>query len=1649
MYVANFSSGNAVISGGYINNLANLTATTTQTTNLSTGNAVITGGYVNGLANLTATTTQTTNFSTANAVITGGYVNNLTNLTATTTQTTNLSTGNAVITGGYVNGLANLTATTAQFTNVSTANAVISGGYISALTNATITTGNAGSWYAATVNATNANITTLAATNLSTGNAVVTGGYADNFAIGANTAGPASFTTANVTANLSVSGNAIVTNSLYAGNIITTGTNGNITGVDYLLVSNIKASGTITATGNVTAPWFLGNVKGATGNLTTVTANLVAASYVKSDNYQYANGEPFISTTIANTAEITANINGGQNIGLSLTATGVSAGNYGSASSIPTIVVDAKGRVTSITTNAASTGFGLAANTGTGSLGAGQILTIYGTAGEVETSVSGNAFTIGLPNSVTIPTLNATDFSTGNARITGGYADNFPVGANTAAPGAFTTLTAGNATITNTTEAVDSATGALVVTGGVGIGGNVYMHKNLTVEGNLIVKGNTTTISTQDLTVQDSIINLHTFANLAALTANDGRDIGIAFHYYKNYDDHAFLGLVNDSNLLEWYDSGSETTGNVFTGNTYGGFKTGTIIVANTTQATAANTGVFQVYGGGSILGNLYVGNIFASGGDIGTMSNVISRFVSAGSLTAGNIDATNIIATNVWIASGNINNLSNIDATTAQFTNLSTGNAVITGGYINNLANLNATTAEFTNLSSGNAWITGGYADNFIIGANTAAAGSFTTANTSANLSVGGDATVSGNTTVTGTVYAANIITPGGSGNISGVNYLLTSNIIATGLIIGNIQSKFANVENLLITNFSSGNAVITGGYINSVANVYATDAQFTNVSSGNAVITGGYVNNLTNLTATTTQTTNLSTGNAVITGGYITTLANIDASQAQFTNFSTGNAVISGGYISALTNAYITTAEVTNFSTGNAWISGGNINGLSNISATTAQFTNLSSANAVVTGGSLNNVIIGNTTPASGKFTTLNVTANVLLSPQDTPGTVVINPINIGSIDNMNLGASYQGNAYVTNFKTTQSVNIPATQTVWIRAGQAGIGSAINNIKIGNFDPATGVFTDLTGTTLQVNTVANIGTTVTTNFSTGNAVISGGYISALSNATITTGNVGSWYAATLNATAANITTLQVSNFSSANAVISGGYIYGIANLATTGTIVSNGNIVAAATTSTVNVDTGALVVKGGAGIAGNIIAGGNIVLGNTTTDYTAVPATANSAGAIITTGTGGAAIGGNIYVGQGAVINGSSSTHDTIIRGVTERSLIYVKADSVYDQVTIGGNLVSSNVTQGAKLTINSTDSMILPIGASGDRPGSSGYSDVEGMFRYNSTIKGVEFYDGTNWISPSVTITTITDTQYALASGNPAGNVDGSNVNFTLPSVTTTNGCIVSINGVLQLPTSAYSVGGGGLTLTFTEAPALGDVIDVRILTTTSSVSQLTGPNGLNIINIDNGNIIFSTGTVGTGIVDQWHIDTAGDFIPQTSANIGNAGHRVDYLFASNIDISGGTLSGVSLGGGALDNTPIGGNVPSTGVFSTLISNTLQVNAAVNFGDGIYLDDSQGYSVLSGTTGKIDSFDKTVYRSGKYFVQLTKTDNTEYQAAEIIVVHNGTTPVIEVYGVTFTGSANLATFSANISGSSVNINATAYADVNVKAHPVLMKL
>ncbi len=213
--------------------------------------------------------------------------------------------------------------------------------------------------------------------------------------------------------------------------------------------------------------------------------------------------------------------------------------------------------------------------------------------------------------------------------------------------------------------------------------------------------------------------------------------------------------------------------------------------------------------------------------------------------------------------------------------------------------------------------------------------------------------------TTLTGTL----------TGNVIGE---LTGNVVATtltGTLTGNVSSIV-----LQAANFGSGNAVITGGYINNLANVSATLAtvntlnstisQTTNFSTANALILGGSVTGLLNFSTLVGQSTNFSTSNIRATSGSVTGLTNFSTSYGQSTNFSSGNAIISGGSATGLTNFSTTLGQSTNFSSGNVLITGGQATGLAELSATNTQTTNFSSGNVLVSGGNVSGISGANNT-------------------------------------------------------------------------------------------------------------------------------------------------------------------------------------------------------------------------------------------------------------------------------------------------------------------------------------------------------------------------------------------------------------------------------------------------------------------------------------------------------------------------------------------------------------------------------------------------------------------------------------------------------------------------------------------------------------
>ena len=209
--------------------------------------------------------------------------------------------------------------------------------------------------------------------------------------------------------------------------------------------------------------------------------------------------------------------------------------------------------------------------------------------------------------------------------------------------------------ILDTTDATANHTGALQVYGGASIsanlwvGGNVEIVANTHIGGNLTVSGTQVTIGSTSLTVFDPIIDLHTFANLAPLTGNDGYDIGLKFHYYDTVDSAAFLGRANDSGSLEWYARGTDVA-NVFVGTAYGNIKTGEMLLVNTTSSTSTTTGALIVLGGVGISGNLNASDITVSNINVtnGNITNINSTTGTITNFTSSNINATGT-TTGTW----------------------------------------------------------------------------------------------------------------------------------------------------------------------------------------------------------------------------------------------------------------------------------------------------------------------------------------------------------------------------------------------------------------------------------------------------------------------------------------------------------------------------------------------------------------------------------------------------------------------------------------------------------------------------------------------------------------------------------------------------------------------------------------------------------------------------------------------------------------------------------------------------------------------------------------------------------------------------------------------------------------------------------------
>jgi hypothetical protein len=153
---------------------------------------------------------------------------------------------------------------------------------------------------------------------------------------------------------------------------------------------------------------------------------------------------------------------------------------------------------------------------------------------------------------------------------------------------------------------------ALFVNGGVGINGTLLVQGKAVFRDDVLFVGSATSIYSTNTYYTDNLIEIHTPPGGPGVpwTVNDGRDIGFRFHYYDTFtgDQNAALVFDNTTRYLDWYSKGAEDNTGNFSSATFGTFRTGEIVINNSTPVFGTNSGALRVVGGVGIGGDLYVG---------------------------------------------------------------------------------------------------------------------------------------------------------------------------------------------------------------------------------------------------------------------------------------------------------------------------------------------------------------------------------------------------------------------------------------------------------------------------------------------------------------------------------------------------------------------------------------------------------------------------------------------------------------------------------------------------------------------------------------------------------------------------------------------------------------------------------------------------------------------------------------------------------------------------------------------------------------------------------------------------------------------------------------------------------------------------------
>ena len=217
---------------------------------------------------------------------------------------------------------------------------------------------------------------------------------------------------------------------------------------------------------------------------------------------------------------------------VTLANTGVTAQTYGSATAIPVLTIDSKGRITAASTAALATSLSIAGDTGTDSVAIlSDTLAFVGGAG-ITSAVTNNTVTLDVDNTVARSTDTLSYFSaTTSAQLAQVISDE--TGTGLVVFGTNPTFTTGVVTdsatfnVFNTTATTVQAFGAATALSLGATSGNTTVRNNLIVSGTLTINGSTSTVNSSVTQLTDPVIMLAQ----DSLAAGDANDRGVKFNY--------------------------------------------------------------------------------------------------------------------------------------------------------------------------------------------------------------------------------------------------------------------------------------------------------------------------------------------------------------------------------------------------------------------------------------------------------------------------------------------------------------------------------------------------------------------------------------------------------------------------------------------------------------------------------------------------------------------------------------------------------------------------------------------------------------------------------------------------------------------------------------------------------------------------------------------------------------------------------------------------------------------------------------------------------------------------------------------------------------------------------------------------------------